>query len=123
MEKGKVATFEELVIKAKQALCMQDMLTSEDILEENGMGMTDDEFYDFQSEYINLLESVKDEARTVYPEILFMKAETRLAQLKELKEDENADLVDIQQEEDAINMVISAWKPSQVENMDETPEE
>ena len=102
--------FEELVIQAKQAKYMEEMLYSDEITEDDGLGMTDDEFYDFQEQYFNLLGAVKDGAKTIYPEMLFMYADERRAQLQALKTDENADTVDIEKEEAAIDMVVGFWK-------------
>ena len=102
--------FEELVIQAKQVGLMRDLLSSDEALEDEGLGMTDEEFYDFQEQYFNLAENVKEQARSMYPEILFAHADARLSQLQKLKEDENADHVDIENEENAINMIVSCWK-------------
>ena len=113
--------FDDLVIKAKQVGYIQEMLSSDEIMEEGGLGMTDEEFYDLQEQHINLISAIKDGARTIYPEVLFAYADERRAQLQGLREDENADLVDIDNEERAIDMVVGFWQTPASE--DTTPTE
>jgi len=103
--------FDELVIQAKQVGFMRDLLSSDEATEEEGLGMTDEEFYDFQEQYFNLMATVREGAKSIYPESLFSYANARLSQLGKLKEDENADHVDIENEENAINMLVGFWKP------------
>ena len=106
--------FDELVIQAKQVGMMQELLSSDEAMEEGGLGMTDEEFFDFQEQCYNLAESIREGAKSIYPETLFSYADARLSQLKELKEDENADHIDIANEENAINMLVGFWKPEPV---------
>ena len=112
--------FDDLVIKAKQVGLLQDLLSSDEIMEEDGLGMTDEEFYNLQEQHLDLISSIREGARTMYPEILFAYADERRAQLQGLKSDENADLVDIDNEERAIDMVVGFWKS---QTPDDTPTE
>lgn len=113
--------FEELVIKAKQVGYIQEMLSSDEIMEEGGLGMTDDEFYNLQEQHLELLSAIREGARNIYPEVLFAYADARKAQLQGLKTDENADLIDIDNEERAIDMVVGQWQTPSSE--DTTPTE
>ncbi len=97
--------FEELVIQAKQAEMMRDFLSSDEATEDEGLGMTDDEFFNAQEQYYDLLLTIKEGAQSVHPQLIMSHAEARLSQLETLKSDDNADHESIEFEERAINMI------------------